>query len=109
MQRLGDAAHADAADADEMHDPDGLRHLHEPDPSLNCPTETPEAIASVRSASNRVASVRPTLFAASAIAASRAPSPRSPANSPPNAAISISFCRRSKAAPASARMPALCP
>src|SRR5690606_17684941 len=109
MQRLGDAAHADAADADEMHDPDGLRHLHEPTPSLNFPTGTPVAIASVRSASNRVASVRPTLFAPFAIAASRAPSPRSSVNSAPNAAASISFCRRSKAPPASARMAALCP
>ena len=27
-QHLGDAAHADAADADEMHQPDRLRHLH---------------------------------------------------------------------------------
>ena len=28
VQHLGDAAHADAADADEMHQADGLRHLH---------------------------------------------------------------------------------
>ncbi len=27
-QHLGDAAHADAANADEMHQADGLRHLH---------------------------------------------------------------------------------
>jgi hypothetical protein len=29
VQHLGDAAHADAADADEMHEADGLRHLHD--------------------------------------------------------------------------------
>jgi hypothetical protein len=28
VQHLGDAAHADAADADEMHGPDIARHLH---------------------------------------------------------------------------------
>jgi hypothetical protein len=28
VQHFGDAAHADAADADEMHKADRLRHLH---------------------------------------------------------------------------------
>jgi hypothetical protein len=28
VQHLGDAAHADAADSDEMHKADILRHLH---------------------------------------------------------------------------------
>ena len=35
VQHLGDAAHADAADADEMDQPDCLRHLHAPAPPLN--------------------------------------------------------------------------
>ena len=33
VQHLGDAAHADAADADEMHQADRLRHLHARAPS----------------------------------------------------------------------------
>ena len=35
VQHLGDAAHADAADADEMHEADCLRHLHCRAPFLN--------------------------------------------------------------------------
>jgi hypothetical protein len=73
VQHFGNAAHADAADADEMHKADGLRHLHARVPFLK--SETVElfgdAIASVRSASNRAASGLPADFAAAAIAASR--------------------------------------
>src|SRR5690606_33586292 len=56
VQHLSDAAHADAADADEMHQTDRLRHLHERTPFLNSSTDLPDAIASARSASNRAAS-----------------------------------------------------
>src|SRR5690606_16073234 len=71
VQHLCDAAHADAANADEMHDADCLRHLHARILPLNAATDWPDAIASVRSASNRVASGRPADLAAAAIAARR--------------------------------------
>src|SRR5437870_2476466 len=70
-EHLGDAAHADAADADEMHQADCLRHLHRRLASLNSRTVFPDAIASVRSASNRAALGLPTDFAAAAVLASR--------------------------------------
>src|SRR5690606_14813589 len=71
MQRLGDAAHADAANADKMHEADGLRHLHARISPLNSSTDEPDAIASVRSASNLAASGRPTDRAAAAMAERR--------------------------------------
>src|SRR5690606_12500433 len=70
VQHLGDAAHADAANADEVHDADCLRHLHARALPLNSAMDSPDAIASARSASNRVASGFPAVFAACAIAVS---------------------------------------
>ena len=67
VQHLGDAAHADAADADEMHRADRLRHLHGRAPFLNSATDLPDAIASARSASNRAASGFPADLAAAAM------------------------------------------
>src|SRR6185369_10669131 len=69
-QHLGNAAHANAADADEVHQADCLRHLHDRTASLNARTVFPDAIDSVRSASNRVALGLPADLAASAIVAS---------------------------------------
>src|SRR5690606_22164 len=74
MQRFGNAAHADAADADEMHDPDRMRHFHEVTLLFQSSAERPAAIASVKSASTTVASVRAMLFAPAAMAARRSPS-----------------------------------
>src|SRR5690606_28983437 len=68
VQRLGDAAHADAPNADEMHDADGLRHLHGFILRLKWSGDSPLEIASTRSASNGAALGRPTLLEASAIA-----------------------------------------
>ena len=66
VQHLRDAAHADAADADKMHDADGLRHLHSGSSFFRAATDLPPAIASTISASNRVASGLPASLAASA-------------------------------------------
>ena len=68
-QHLGDAAHADAADPDEVDRPDVARKLHESDvvPCLKTP-----AMRSTRSASRSAASVDPAPLAAAAMAASRA-------------------------------------
>src|SRR6185312_7516205 len=71
-EHLRDAAHADAADADEMHQADRFRHLHARCPFLKSATPTPPAIASVRSASNRAASGFPAERAAAAMESSRA-------------------------------------
>src|SRR5690606_13836912 len=70
VQRFSDAAHADAPNADKMHDANGLGHLHGFSLRLNCSGDSPEEIASTRSASNAAALGRPTLPDASAIAAS---------------------------------------
>src|SRR5690606_29838331 len=67
LQHLGDAAHADAADADEMHQADRLRHLHGRAPFLKSWIGIPDAIASARSASNRAASGFPADLAADAM------------------------------------------
>ena len=71
VQGLGDPAHADPADADEMDEADGLRHLHARTPFLNSLNGLPAAIASVSSPSNLAASGRPVACAFSAMAASR--------------------------------------
>src|SRR5690606_31945604 len=94
VQHFGNAAHADAADADEMHHPDGLRHLHGRAPSLNRSTGMPEAIASVRSASNFTASGLPTARAASAIEASPSGSFISEAIIPLRTSVESSDCLR---------------
>src|SRR5690606_17006989 len=70
MQRFRNTAHADAPNAYKVHDTDGLRHLHGFSLRLNCSGDSPEEIASTRSASNAAALGRPTLRDASAIAAS---------------------------------------
>src|SRR5690606_21254113 len=71
VQHLCDAAHADAANADEMHDADCLRHFHARVLPLNAAVNSPDAIASTRSASNCVAFGLPTERAACAICALR--------------------------------------
>ena len=62
-KRLGDAAHPDAANSDEMHQADGFGKFHCGAPFLECLT----SIASTRSASKPAASSLPMLFAARAI------------------------------------------
>src|SRR5262245_49110456 len=67
VQHFGDPAHAD-----EMHRSNCPRHLHSRAASLNSDTVFLDAIASVRSASNRAASGWPADFADCAMAASLA-------------------------------------
>ena len=54
-QHLGDAAHADAADADEMHRPDVQPHLHAVAPAIS-PADAPAATRSTTSARRATAS-----------------------------------------------------
>ena len=62
-QHLGDAAHADAADADEMHRADVARHLHACSPLLTSATVRLPRHASTRSARRSAASGLPADFA----------------------------------------------
>src|SRR5690606_33370052 len=102
VQRLGNAAHADAADSDEMNRPDIPRHLQ-----LHSPIPPAMAIPSTASASKRAASGRPAAFAAAAIAASSCGGSIQPDNSAASSSAVSSCCRRTTAPPAAASASAL--
>src|SRR5690606_32836874 len=103
-EHFGDAAHADAADADDMDGAEGGREFHG---RVFWPICAIPATRMTSSASRSAASTRPAAFAAAAMAESRAGSPKSRASSSASRSAVRSDCRIRIAPPAAASAEAL--